>query len=272
MVMTASGQRCIHTQGTERAQAPSLRRRRQLICTLPDAACTFPRVLSPPDHPVCCRSRLWSPCCSADQLSNPKHWADVAGTLFRLVDMQIAATSRSACGVRRRSWEKPTTPAACSLCSRSARHNRHNPQHALCSPRCLQPVPAASARSSAASAVAAPRRCVRVRAVGPEDVQSAIASNPLFHNSQFMGVLQDSLARQGADALTRSAQPAEPRWVLGGDGWQAHPPPASHAACMSIGEGNPASHSVSPPTRQPPKSTPHQRINAAAGFARRRRF
>lgn len=45
----------------------------------------------------------------------------------------------------------------------------------------------------------------------PSQVQNAIASNPLF-NSQFMGVLQDSLARQGADALTASTKPAVPRW------------------------------------------------------------
>lgn len=44
---------------------------------------------------------------------------------------------------------------------------------------------------------------------GKEDVQQAIASNPLF-NSRFMGVLQDSLARQGAEALT-SAPPVEER-------------------------------------------------------------
>ncbi|KAL4856984.1 hypothetical protein ACK3TF_002677 [Chlorella vulgaris] len=44
---------------------------------------------------------------------------------------------------------------------------------------------------------------------GRPDVEQAIANNPLF-NSQFMGVLQDSLARQGEQALT-SAPPTEPR-------------------------------------------------------------
>lgn len=44
---------------------------------------------------------------------------------------------------------------------------------------------------------------------GRGDVQSAIASNPLF-TPQFMNVLQDSLARQGSSALT-TAPPTEPR-------------------------------------------------------------
>ncbi|PSC70061.1 molybdenum cofactor biosynthesis [Micractinium conductrix] len=42
-----------------------------------------------------------------------------------------------------------------------------------------------------------------------DEVVSAVTTNPLFNN-QFMGVLQNSLARQGVDSLTR-APPTEPR-------------------------------------------------------------
>jgi len=38
----------------------------------------------------------------------------------------------------------------------------------------------------------------------------ALEGNPLF-NSQFMSVLQTSLARQGADALLANTRPEEPR-------------------------------------------------------------
>lgn len=48
-----------------------------------------------------------------------------------------------------------------------------------------------------------------VARVSRNEVEDAMASNPLFDN-QFMSVLQDSLARQGDQALT-SAPPAEPR-------------------------------------------------------------
>ena len=59
---------------------------------------------------------------------------------------------------------------------------------------------------------AAPRRLAAAAGGGDstDEALSSIAGNPLFNNSQFMGVLQNSLARQGPDALT-SAPPAEPR-------------------------------------------------------------
>lgn len=50
---------------------------------------------------------------------------------------------------------------------------------------------------------AAPPRIVRVPSAGSDE-----AGNPLF-NAQFMGVLQQSLARQGADALTKGASVTE---------------------------------------------------------------
>ncbi|KAI7840914.1 hypothetical protein COHA_005346 [Chlorella ohadii] len=70
--------------------------------------------------------------------------------------------------------------------------------------------PAAGRRAARrpAAAAAAPRD-VRAR-VSRDDVEDAIATNPLFNN-QFMGVLRDSLARQGSESLTRSAQPEGPR-------------------------------------------------------------
>lgn len=76
-------------------------------------------------------------------------------------------------------------------------------------PRLATGKPAVPARRSGAAA-GATQRASRVRVQAHQgDVEQAIASNPLF-NSQFMGVLQDSLARQGSEALTK-APPAEPR-------------------------------------------------------------
>lgn len=66
-----------------------------------------------------------------------------------------------------------------------------------------------SRRAAGAAAARQPPRSVRVR-VAREDVQNAIASNPLF-NDQFLGVLRDSMARQGEDVLVRKGPPVEPR-------------------------------------------------------------
>lgn len=81
-----------------------------------------------------------------------------------------------------------------------------------------QAAPAASLpgrRAAAAAPLPPAARRVRARVGSREGnpVEDAIASNPLF-NAQFMGVLRDSLARQGSDSLTRNASPAEPRCVL----------------------------------------------------------
>lgn len=75
---------------------------------------------------------------------------------------------------------------------------------APCSATGRAAAPAATGRPAPAHS----RAASRVR-VAREDVESAIATNPLF-NSQFMGVLQESLARQGPESLTNVPK-AEPR-------------------------------------------------------------
>jgi hypothetical protein len=74
---------------------------------------------------------------------------------------------------------------------------------------CRPAAPAAGRGAAARRPAAAAPRDVRARA-SQGDVEDAIASNPLF-NSQFMGVLRDSLARQGSESLMRNAQAQGPR-------------------------------------------------------------
>ena len=168
-------------------------------------------------------------------------------------------TARGWGGGKRRRWIVSTrnSPACKAPC-------RPPPSHTpdLFGSTRLQPAaPArrATPRSGAGAARAPPARAaVHTRVSSRDEVEDAIASNPLF-NSQFMGVLRDSIARQGAEALTRSARPAEPRRVwpppprpptAGASSALAHPPippsfPPSLCA-QAVGHGGGVDHGAGP--------------------------